>query len=353
MHYCTRCILPETYPNIKFDEKGECNVCTHFDDKYKNIDYKEKQNELKKIIEKAKKRGREYDCMVPLSGGRDSSMVLYLATKVFKMKVLAFNYDNGFFSDQAKSNMEVLTRALDVDFISYRPKVSKMMQAYRVAFMNTGDFCIPCNRGVTTGIYKTAFDKKIPIILLGYCSKTDGIPREVEMFDQRLMKDVFKGEMNTNDLSPFMFPQIKRLMIPRINVPDYYDWKETENYKKLTEEFIGANYSGNVHFDCRMSGVADYIKRIKWNFGKSEMKFSVYIRDGLMSREEAISKLQLKNEEPPEMKEWMERLSITTDEFQNGMQKSYAGYKSYNYKFLKFLRKHTKLVSFPLEDEIQ
>lgn len=351
MRVCQCCVLPETFPRIKFDENGKCNICHKFEDRYRNIDYKERQKELSAIIEKAKRKQREYDCMVPLSGGRDSSMVLYLASKIFGMKVLAFNYDNGFFTDQARKNMEVLTRALNVDFISYRPKVSRMMKAYRIAYLKTGDFCIPCNRGVTAGVYKTAFDRNIPLIMLGYCSKTDGIPREVEIFDQRLMKDVFKGEMDSAELNTFLFPDVKRLLIPRINVPDYFDWKETENFKKLTEEFTGSNYSGDVHFDCTMSGVADYIKRKKWNFGKKELKYSVYIRDGIMTRDEALQKLAAGHKEPPELEEWMKCLGIDREAFQEGLKRSHAGFKSYNFKILKFLRKHTKLVSFPLEDD--
>jgi N-acetyl sugar amidotransferase len=352
MQVCTKCILPESYPHITFDDQGICNVCTHFDRRYKNIDYTQQHKELFRIIEKAKKKKREYDCMVPISGGRDSSMVLYLAVKDFKLKTLAFNYDNGFFSEQAKKNMEVLTKALDVDFISYRPQISKMMEAYRISFLKTGDFCIPCNRGVTTGIYKTAFDKKIPLILLGYCSKTDGIPREVEMFDQRLFKSVFQGEVPHSELRPFMFPQIKRLLIPRINVPDYFDWKEIENFKKLAGSFIESNYLGDVHFDCKVSPVADYIKRMKWGFGKKEMKLSVYIRDGQITREEASEKLTHAFEEPPELELWLQSLKVTRDDLKKAKDLSYKGYKSYNFKLLKFLRRHTKLVSFPYDEEI-
>ena len=249
--------------------------------------------------------------------------------------------------------MEVLTKNLDVDFISYRPQISKMMKAYRTTFLKTGDFCIACNRGVTTGIYKTAFNKKIPLILLGYCSKTDGIPRAVEKFDQRLFKDILAGEMEKEDLKPFTFPQLKRLLIPRINVPDYFDWKETENFKNLAQEFSEADYTGDVHFDCQVSGVADYIKRIKWGFGKKEMKLAVYIRDGILSREEALYQLENKDEEPPEMDYWLKSLNLTRDDLKKVKDLSYEGFKSYNFKLLKFLRKHTNLVSFPYDEELQ
>ena len=350
---CTMCILPETYPRIQFDQQGVCNVCKAYDRYYKNIDYKGRRKKLEGIIKKAKRKRRNYDCMVPLSGGRDSSMVLYLAVKVFGLRTLAFNYDNGFFTAQAKNNMEASTNALNVDFISYKPQVSTMMKAYRTCFLKTGDFCMACNRGITTAIYKTAFEKNIPLILLGYCSKTDSIPREVEMYDQRLLKDVLKDKMSRQELRPFVFPQLKRLLVPRINLPDYFDWKETENFKSLMTEFIGADYLGDVHFDCKVAGVANYIKGIKWGFGKREMKLAVYIRDGIISREEALRQLSQKHGEPPELDYWLEKLDLRRDDLEKVKHLSYDGFKTYDFRMLKLLRKYTRLVSHPYTDELK
>lgn len=351
MQICTKCVLPETYPRIRFDKNGICNVCKHFDEHYKNIDYQARQRELEKIIDKAKKKKREYDCIVPISGGRDSSMVLYMAVKIFKLKTLALTYDNGFASAQARDNLENLTRSLNVDFMSFKPQTNTLMKAYRTAFLKTGDFCIPCNRGVTTAIYKTALRNNIPLILLGYCSKTDGIPSEMERFDQRLFKDIAKGEMSSAELRPFTFPQIKRLLVTRISVPDYFDWKETENFKKLSEEIVGSNYSGDVHFDCIATPVADYLKRMKWGFGKKELKMAVYVRDGLMSRDDALAQLPTKIEEPAIMDYWLKQLNVSREDVANAKNLSFSGFKSYNQGLLKFLSKHTKLVSFPLEDD--
>lgn len=351
MIICTKCVLPETYPKIIFDENGICNVCKRFDTHYKNIDYKARQQELEKIIEKTKNKKREYDCIVPVSGGRDSSMVLYMAVKVFKLKTLALTYDNGFTSTQAKENLENLTRSLNVDFISFKPRIDILMKAYRTAFLKTGDFCIPCNRGVTTIVYKTALRNKIPLILLGYCSKTDYIPPEIERFDQRLFKDITKNEMTDEELKPFVFPQIQRLLVTRINVPDYFDWRETENFKKLSEEITGTNYSGDVHFDCIATPVADYLKRMKWGFGKKELKMAVYIRDGLMSRDEALAQLPTKIEEPEILDYWLKQLNVTREDVARARDLSFKNFKSYNLRLLKILSKYTKLVSFPLEED--
>ena len=97
----------------------------------------------------------------------------------------------------------------------------------------------------------------------------------------------------------------------------------------------------------------DYIKRMKWGFGKKEMKLAIYIRDGLMTRDEALEQLKDANKEPKEMDFWLESLNLTRDDLRGVKDLSYDGYKSYNFRLLKFLRKYTKLVSFPYDEELE
>mgnify|MGYP000630771079 CR=1 FL=1 len=103
MKKCTKCILPETYPEITFDEEGICNYCKE----YKSINYKGEKLFVE-LLDKHINKGRKYDCQVPISGGRDSTYVLYKMKEKYKMNVLAFNYDNGFVSQQARENIELL-----------------------------------------------------------------------------------------------------------------------------------------------------------------------------------------------------------------------------------------------------
>jgi hypothetical protein len=92
MQRCSKCILPETYPNITFDEKGVCNFCRT----YKEPKPTGGEDILINLFNKVKKMGRIYDAVVPLSGGKDSTYVLYLATQVYKLNVLAYTFHNGF-----------------------------------------------------------------------------------------------------------------------------------------------------------------------------------------------------------------------------------------------------------------
>ena len=120
MKRCTKCILPEGYPNITFDEKGECNYCkSHQKTNYLG------ESKLKEKLAKYKKSGGKYDCLVPVSGGKDSTYVLYQMSTVYKMRVLAFNYDNCLTHPQAQRNVRENVNSLGVDLVTKRNEKQK------------------------------------------------------------------------------------------------------------------------------------------------------------------------------------------------------------------------------------
>jgi len=82
---CSKCILPEDFPNIQFDDKGVCNYCAAWDGKWKQFDSNRSEQELVSIIDAAKAKKRRYDCLIPYSGGRDSSYVVYLCKNKYNL----------------------------------------------------------------------------------------------------------------------------------------------------------------------------------------------------------------------------------------------------------------------------
>ncbi len=122
---CSKCILPETIPNISFNEEGICNYCIEYERNRERIiiDYDQKKKRFDSLIEKARNRryenGYKYDVLVPLSGGRDSS---YVALELSKkdLKILCVNYDNPFSSTQARINIEKLTKNIQADLITFK-----------------------------------------------------------------------------------------------------------------------------------------------------------------------------------------------------------------------------------------
>ncbi len=113
MKRCTTCILPESYPNITFDDRGECNYCKN----YTRISYLG-SDKLKADLMAARSKKGKYDCIVPISGGKDSTYVLYQITRIYGLRALAFNYDNGVTHPQAQENVRTIAEKLGVDLVT-------------------------------------------------------------------------------------------------------------------------------------------------------------------------------------------------------------------------------------------
>jgi len=117
MKRCRKCVLSEYTPNIVFDEEGVCNYCHS----YSKLTYKG-ESELIKLLDSYRRTDSKYDCIVSVSGGRDSTYILLKLVKDYRMKVLAVNYENPFTDPQAKDNIENAVKELDVDIVSFKLK---------------------------------------------------------------------------------------------------------------------------------------------------------------------------------------------------------------------------------------
>lgn len=171
MKICSNCVLPETFPKIEFDEQGICNYCSNF----KNSKVKG-ENSLKMILNDIKGKSK-YDCIVPISGGRDSAFVLYNVSKVFNLNVLAVNFDSGLSDKQAVLNMKNAVNQLkNVDFISIKSKRNirkKILKEHIKSTINKGPeqvllgICQGCGNCYKSVSYKIANDNEIPLIIWG------------------------------------------------------------------------------------------------------------------------------------------------------------------------------------------
>ena len=126
---CKNCLLPETQETITYDSQGVCSVCRQIEFKKSKIDWEAKENEFKKIIDEH--RGKAiYDCIVPFSGGKDSTYTLLHLVKKYKIKPLVVSFDHGFYRPKLLDNVEKTLRKIGVDYIKFRPNwkvVKKVM----------------------------------------------------------------------------------------------------------------------------------------------------------------------------------------------------------------------------------
>lgn len=129
MFRCKKCILPSNYPYIKFDENGTCNYCnSHIVNNYLGADA------LYGLIDKIKSENRKYDCLVGLSGGRDSSFLAYKLVNDFNMNVLAYSYNNGSMTECAIENVKKISEKLNIDTIIIDKDAKKIVTFSRLIF---------------------------------------------------------------------------------------------------------------------------------------------------------------------------------------------------------------------------
>jgi hypothetical protein len=173
MKRCTRCILPENYPGITFDEEGVCNYCiAHKEREYLGGEALEQR--IKAILQTKSDRNEDYDCVLGLSGGRDSSYLLYYLVKVLNLRVLAYFIDNGFVPEETKLNIRNMVDIPGVDLVTERnDRVERCIRHHLSSFIRkpsapmVGLMCTGCRLGMNTMIPAFARENRVPVNISG------------------------------------------------------------------------------------------------------------------------------------------------------------------------------------------
>ena len=170
--YCRHCVYPETKPDLSFDENGICDACRFVDVK-DTTNWDLRRKELTEIFEKFKnKDGSNYDCVIPVSGGKDSTFQTYVVKKEFGLNPLCVSYHLPEFTDLGRKNLENLKK-LGVDCLEFtpNPEICKKMQ--KIALIEFGDAQWPEHFGIFTVPVQVAVRYNIPLIVWGENSQAE------------------------------------------------------------------------------------------------------------------------------------------------------------------------------------
>lgn len=347
MKICSKCVTPETVESVKFDVNGACSVCEQINFKREKIDWSKRESEFNLILEKYKDKSN-YDCIVPYSGGKDSTFTLWYLVTQKKLKPLVVRFDHGFYRKNLQENNEKTISKLGVDFINFRanPKVTKMMMLE--SLVRRGDFCWHCHVGVTAYPVQVAIEKKIPLLILGEPSSEYGSfysydeieELNVEKFNKMInlginaqdmmgmIRSRFPNEkIDERDLQPFKFPSQETLnknKVYGIYLGNYLPWDVREQVKIIKKEL---NWKGDEvegippeydyeKIECYMQGLRDYLKYIKRGFGRTSHLASIDIRNNRLDREEGVKLVENYDGRRPKALDFFLKLTgITEDEF--------------------------------------
>ena len=163
---CKKCLLPETYETIEFDAEGVCNICRNKEFRDQKIDWAGRKRQLEALIEEH--RGKHaYDCIIPFSGGKDSTFTLWHLVTTYKLKPLVVQFDHGFLRDRLKQNNSRTLKKLGVDALSFTPDWRLVKRLMLEALRRKGDFCWHCHTGIFSYPMHVAIEYQVPLVFWG------------------------------------------------------------------------------------------------------------------------------------------------------------------------------------------
>ena len=347
---CTRCVMDTTDSKIVFDEDGVCDHCRNFD---KNIKpfwnaHEERTDELMELAAKIRKagEGKEYDCILGLSGGADSSYLAYIAKEVMHIRPLVFVVDTGWNLNVAVENIEKIVKGLDLDMytevINWK-EMSDLQLSFFKAQISSQDF--PQDHAIFAGLYNYAVKHHIKYVLTGSNSATEFIRPPVEWLylnDLRMAKDIHK-KYGKRPLTTFPTCGMLKYRIlyryfygmKRVYPLDYVVYNKSEVEKMLHEKYGWMRYE-NKHYENVFTRFFEgYYLPHKFGFDTRKNVYSNQILAGTMKRDEALELLKKPSYDPDLMEQDKEyiakKLGISTEEFDEiiaGENKTPLDYKN-------------------------
>lgn len=348
---CTNCVMDTTDSKITFNEMGFCDHCTTF---YKDIlPYWHTDQKgtiaLQKVIDKIKKEGegKDFDCLMGMSGGIDSSYLLYVMKEKFGLRPLVFHVDAGWNSQVAVNNIERLVDGLGLDL--YTEVINwEEMKDLQLAFFKSGvpHVDVPQDHAFFATMYKFASKHNIKYILTGGNYATECVRNPLEWMyyqsDSIQLRDIYKKH-GTSKLKDYpvtnilwhkvYLPYIKGIKL--IRPLDYIPYNKNVAMQFLVDNYGYQKYP-QKHFESRFTRFYEsYWLPEKFGFDTRKVQYSSLILTGQMTREEALKELEKPGYDLATIKQDFEyiatKLGISVDELQGYMDapnKTYKDFKS-------------------------
>ncbi|NPV85289.1 MAG: N-acetyl sugar amidotransferase [Anaerolineae bacterium] len=347
--YCSRCLYDDTVPHITFDENGVCNYCHTHD----RLDQEYPTGEagwqiLENLAEKIKRdgRGKKYDVIVGVSGGCDSSYLLYLAVKL-GLRPLAVHFDNTWDSTIAVENIHDVLKKLDVDLFTYVVDNEEYDDIYR-SFLKAGvpDVESPTDIGLAAVLYMAAEKYGIKYIFEGHSFRTEGIsPLGWIYMDGKYIQTIQKqfGTMPLKTYPNMLLWDMLRWMalrgIQKIRPLYYINYIKSEAMSLLTRE-LGWEWYGGHHLENRFTAFwHTYFMPVRYNVDQRLLGYSALVRSGQMTRAQGMELMSTPPQYDPELVEMVKkRLGFSDEEFDQLMnlpKKTYRDFKTYKTTFEK------------------
>ena len=315
--YCKKCLFPETKPDLAFNAFGICSACTAATEKDKNIDWTERATKFHEIINHYKKPENEigYDCIIPVSGGKDSTYQAYYIKVVCKMNPLCVCFETTLTTDVGIRNLDNISK-LGIDVIHFKKNHEVYKKMVIESFKRIGDEMWPNHIGIFTIPVMFAVKMKIPLIIWGENSQQeyggpnlDSVKSNIlnrkwleefgGLLGNRIQDMINVGGITKTDLTPYIYPSdedIEQVGVTGIFLGHYFFW-DARKQLEIVMEFgfevksdgpSEGTYTNYENIDEKLVGLHDYLKYVKYGFGRATDHVGIDIRNNRLSREEGI-----------------------------------------------------------------
>ena len=321
---CTCCILPETYPSITFDEEGVCNYCRQYQAEGPELTPElqaKNSRQFDRLLEAGRGTGR-YDCLVGMSGGKDSTYVAYALKEKYGLNILGYTFDNGLLPPAARENIESTANELRIDHIYFRPRFELIRQIFRHLIASGPDVFIEVICPSCTAFYGSfakiiALRLGIPFVILGWAAEQDRptirIGRTRFYHDGRYVRELLDRALDTES-SAYVWEMFRAHMhawIPRPmalsivkRIPPRFFRYTAAKYPMVLTPFKGwgyypDRYTGEIierglisggkedvrETNCLMVHFFQYFDGKRLGHSPFVREFARYVREGLTDRE--------------------------------------------------------------------
>lgn len=315
--YCKKCLFPETKPDLHFSENGVCSACVAAEQKNVGIDWKQREKDFYQIIEhfKSKSPNRGYDCIVPVSGGKDSTYQAYFMKYKCGLNPLLVCFETTAVTELGQKNLDNLSE-MGMDVIHFKKNHPVYKKMVIESFKRVGDEMWPNHIGIFTIPVMIAVKFNIPLIIWGENPQQEYGGPSLESVKNRILNrrwlEEFGGLLGNRiqdmigvdgitekELTPYFYPSdedIERVGVTGIFLGHYFFWDARKQLEIVKEHGfsvkedgpIEGTYTNYENLDEKLVGLHDYLKFVKYGFGRATDHACIDIRNNRLTRHEGL-----------------------------------------------------------------
>ncbi|HBC06441.1 MAG TPA: hypothetical protein DC046_02540 [Rhodospirillaceae bacterium] len=347
VNYCKTCLMPDTRPRIVFDADGVCNAC-HTAAAKAAIDWDARRAEFLDYLERFRPTDGPYDCIVPWSGGKDSSAIAWKLKFEFGLNPLLVTFSPLMPSDVAAHNREEMLRA-GFDHLMIRPNQKVSRHLSRRFFIERGDPKIHWNAGVNSVPVQAAVNYNVPLIFYAEHGESEYGGRVLseehrkardfaEVLEHQIGDDPYNwmdDVVDEKELAPYLYPDLGRVEevgVKALYFAYFFRWSMKENYDYIKDKIdfrlaengrTDGTFTNFDSLDDKIDNLYYHMQFIKFGFGRAVRDACRMIQNGQMTRDEGLELARKYDAEFPATyhDEHLEHLSLTEAEFQDTIDK--------------------------------